>query len=80
MTLKNYYEQLYIQPRLEDEQQTRHFQGSLNLPMLTEDQTTTLIAEIMEQELKSAITRLKAKSHQAQMSFLPNGTRLSDLS
>lgn len=37
------------------------FLSSLNLPSLTKEQNKSLIAEITEKELNSAISRLKAK-------------------
>lgn len=59
MTFQCYYKRLYTQPHLEDGQRIGQFLESLNLPTLSENQNTKLIAEIAEEEL-NVISRLKA--------------------
>lgn len=60
MAFQNYYKKLYTQPQLEDEQQIGQFLESLNLPSLSDDQNKELMAEITQEELNHAISKLKA--------------------
>lgn len=57
---RSYYKYLYTQPQLEDKQQIAKFLSYLKLPGLSEAQNQILTAAITEEELSSAITRLKA--------------------
>lgn len=59
LAFQNYYKQLYLQPNLENKNQTKTFLESLNLPTLSTSHNNRLIAEITE-ELNEAISRLKA--------------------
>lgn len=47
MTFQNYYKRLYTQPHFEDEQIGKNLK-SLDLPNLSQDQSTKLVAEITE--------------------------------
>lgn len=57
---KDYYENLYSQPPVEDDQKMETMLESLNLPTLTEAQNVSLTHQITEEEIYSAIARLKA--------------------
>ena len=60
MAFQNYYKHLYTQPQLKEENQIIGFLESLKLPLLSTVQSNKLIAEITEEELNNAISRLKA--------------------
>lgn len=57
---KEYYEKLYSQPQVDNDQKMETLLKSLNLPTLTEDQNKALISQITKEEIYSAIARLKA--------------------
>lgn len=57
---QNYYTQLYTQPNLAYENQTKTFLESLNLTKLSSNHNSGLMTEITEEELNEAISRMKA--------------------
>lgn len=55
----NFYQTLYSQPKLNNENQIDAFLSHLSLPSVTSEQNKQLISEITEKELRAAIGKLK---------------------
>ena len=56
---REYYQNLYTQPAAADEQDMENFLDRLDLPSIGEEQNTLLTADITEEEMERAISRLK---------------------
>lgn len=56
---EEYYQKLYSQPPLRSTNEIDSFLSSLNLPKVTSDQNKKLISKITEEEIRSAIRKLK---------------------
>ncbi|XP_062396829.1 LINE-1 retrotransposable element ORF2 protein isoform X1 [Sardina pilchardus] len=56
---KDYYEKLYSQPQVHDDDKLESMLRTLDLPTVSDDQNSALKLPISEGELASAITRLK---------------------
>uniref|UniRef100_A0A3P9LA26 Reverse transcriptase domain-containing protein n=1 Tax=Oryzias latipes TaxID=8090 RepID=A0A3P9LA26_ORYLA len=66
---EEYYKNLYAQPKLDNINEIGTFLESLDLPKVTQEQNKTLVAEITENEVKAAISRLKPQKTPGQDGF-----------
>ena len=56
---KSFYEKLYSQPYIDNDQKMESLLNRLHLPTLTDDENKTLMAQITKEEIQFAIGRLK---------------------
>lgn len=67
---KEYYEKLYSQPQIDNNQGMETRLKSLNMQTLTEDQNKALTSHIAKEEVYSAISRLKANKSPGMDGFI----------
>lgn len=68
---EEYYKGLYSQPHKNDEYQMEALLSQLNLPQVTKEQNNKLMSEITQEELNSAIRRLRGGKSPGTDGFTP---------